>query len=99
MLRLSIAASSLYKANFCSRHAKEIKMNLFCDSKMDDARRRAELYRGSIFVYSASPSGQRFAAFARGLIEASFSGLDPERAQEHMPVEKCVEVLAGLKPR
>ena len=74
-------------------------MNLFCDSAMNDARRRAELYRGSIFVYSPSPSSLELCAFARGLVESAFPGLDPRSVQEAMPAEKCVEILADLKPR
>ena len=74
-------------------------MNLFGDSKMDDARRREELYRGSVFVYSPSRSSLKFCEFARELIEAAFHPYDPRKVQESMPVERCVEILAELKPR
>ncbi len=74
-------------------------MNLFYDSRMDDAKRRAELYRGSIFVYSPSPGALKFCEFARELIEAAFHAYDPRKVHENMPVERCVEILAELKPR
>ena len=74
-------------------------MNLFCDSKMDDGKRREELYRGSVFVYSPSRSALKFCDFARELIEAAFHPYDPRKVQENMPVERCVEILAELKPR
>jgi len=74
-------------------------MNLFCDSKMDDAKRRGELYGGSVFVYSPSPSALKFCEFARELVEAAFHPYDPLKVQEGMPVERCVEILAELKPR
>jgi hypothetical protein len=77
----------------------EQPMNLFCDPKMDDARRRQELYRGSVFVYSPTPGALKFCEFARDLIEAAFRPYDPRTVHERMPVERCVEILAELKPR
>jgi hypothetical protein len=74
-------------------------MNLYHDSKMDDRRRREELYGGSIFVYSPSPSALKLCEFAQELIEEAFAPHDPQKVQEHMPVERCVEILAGLKPK
>jgi hypothetical protein len=74
-------------------------MNLFHDSSMDDARRRGELYDGSIFVYSPSPSALKLCEFAQELIEAAFNPHDPRKVQESLPVERCVEILADLKPK
>jgi hypothetical protein len=74
-------------------------MNLFCDSKMDDAKRREELYRGSVFVYSPSPSAVKLCEFARELVEGAFHPHDPRKIQDHLPVEKAVEVLTELKPK
>jgi hypothetical protein len=74
-------------------------MNLFCDSKMDDSKRRHELYQGSVFVYSPSPSALKLCEFAREMIEEAFHPDDPRTIQEKMPVEKCVEILAELKPK
>src|SRR5579864_8644886 len=74
-------------------------MNLFFDSKIDDAKRREELYAGSIFVYSPSPSALKLCGLARELMETAFNGQDPIRIHDHMPVERCVEILAVLKPK
>jgi hypothetical protein len=74
-------------------------MNLFFDSKMHDAKRREELYAGSIFVYSPSPSALKLCELARELVETAFTGQDPIKIQDHMPVERCVEILAELKPK
>jgi hypothetical protein len=74
-------------------------MNLFFDSPMDDAKRRQELYRGSILVYAPSPTALKLCEFARELIEAAFHPHHPLKIHLTMPVERCVEILAGLKPQ
>ncbi len=74
-------------------------MNLFLDSAMDEAKRREELYRGSVLVYSPSPSALKLCEFARELVETAFHPHDPRKIQESMPVEQCVEILADLKPK
>lgn len=73
-------------------------MNIFCDSKLDDASRRAELYRGSVFVYSATATTERFCQFARNLIEEAFRPHDPRKIQNVIPVKRCVDILSRLKP-
>ena len=74
-------------------------MNLFFDPQMDDGKRRQELYRGSVLVYSPTPSSLKLCEFARELIEAAFHPYDPLKLHESMPVEQCVEILAELKPK
>ena len=74
-------------------------MNIFFDSQLDDAKRRQELYRGSLLVYSPSPSAVKLCEFARGLVEEAFHPHDPRTIHENMPVERCVEILASLKPK
>lgn len=74
-------------------------MNIFCDLNVDEAKRREELYRGSVFIYSPSPAAQRLCEFARELTEEAFYPNDPRTVQENLPVERCVEILAELKPR
>lgn len=74
-------------------------MNLFCNSKASDEQRRKKLYQGSVFVYSPSPAALELCEFARELVEQAFSPYDPRQVQECMPVERCVEVLAELKPK
>jgi hypothetical protein len=65
----------------------------------DDESRRSELYRGGIVVTSPTPATVGFCEFARELIEEAFEGLDPERAQDYMTVERYAEILSILKPR
>jgi hypothetical protein len=74
-------------------------INLFCDSKMDDTQRRSEPYRGSVFAYAACPGALTLCEFARELVAAAFQPHDPRTVHESMPVERCVEILAELKPR
>ena len=74
-------------------------MNLFFDSKMHDAKRREEMYAGSIFVYSPSSKRLKLCELARELVETAFNGHDPLKIQDQMPVERCVEILAELKPK
>jgi hypothetical protein len=74
-------------------------MNVLFDSKIDDAKRREELYRGSVFVYSPSAAALEFCGFTQELVETAFRPHDPRRVQENIPVEKCVEILAELKPK
>ena len=73
-------------------------MNIYVDSKMNDEARRQELYRGSLFVSSPSPSALKLCRLAQELIEEAFHPLDPLTVQEELPVERCVEILAALKP-
>jgi hypothetical protein len=73
-------------------------MDLFFDSTADDQRRRAEVYRGSIFVYSPSPGALRLCEFTQNLIESAFHPHDPRTVHRQIAVEQCVEILARLKP-
>jgi hypothetical protein len=74
-------------------------MNLFFDFQANDERRRQELYRGSVLVFTPSPSSLKLCEFAKEMIEAVFRPHDPLKIHESMPVEKCVEILADLKPK
>jgi hypothetical protein len=74
-------------------------MTIFVDSRMRDADRRKELYRGAVFVNSPSPSALELCRLAQELIEEAFNPMDPLTIHEHLPAEKCAEILATLKPR
>jgi hypothetical protein len=69
------------------------------DSGFGDDARRAALYQGDIFLTSPDEATTAFCQFTRQLVEDAFGGLDPEHAQQRMPVERYVELLADLKPR
>jgi hypothetical protein len=70
----------------------------FDASKMSDESRRQKLYDGQIFLYSPCASTLALVNHAREMIETAFGGIDPRKAQFHMPVEKYVEICAPLKP-
>lgn len=72
---------------------------VYFDSPYDDDRRRKGLYQGQIFVFSPRPSTVALTEWARELIEEAFHPLDPVHAQESLPVERFVEIVAPLKPR
>lgn len=74
-------------------------MNVFFNSKADDDSRRDALYQGSVFVYSPSAAALELCSFARELIEQAFHPLDPRKVQDSLPVERCVDILAELKPK
>lgn len=74
-------------------------MNLFCDSKADDAKRRQALYRGSVFVYQPSPAALMFCQFAQEMIEAAFHPYEARTVHESIPAERCAGILAELKPK
>jgi len=74
-------------------------MNIHVDSKMIDDARRRQLYRGSLFVYAPSPNAVKLCQLARGLVEEAFHPLDPLTLHETVPVERCAETLATLKPQ
>jgi hypothetical protein len=72
---------------------------VYFDAVMPDEQRRAELYRGQLFVLSQTKATIALVEFAKGMIVEAFGGLDPEIAQRQMPVEKYAELLGDLKPR
>jgi hypothetical protein len=72
---------------------------LYFDTHLNDEERRLRLYSGDIFVYSPRPSTLALTEHARKLIEEAFRPLDPQHAQESLPVEKFVEIVGPLKPR
>lgn len=71
---------------------------LYFDSAMTDNQRREELYKGQLFVYTPRKTMKDFIAFAQGMIEDAFGGLEPTTAQYEMSVEDYVAILKKLKP-
>lgn len=72
---------------------------VYVDAKLSDDERRSRLYSGELFVHSASKCSAGLCEFARALSEEAFAPHEPAIAQESMPAEKYVEILADLKPR
>lgn len=71
---------------------------VFYDSSLTEDRRREELFRGNIFVYSPTPHSLALVELARTLAREAFGTLDPTTAQHHMPVEEYARILSDLKP-
>jgi hypothetical protein len=72
---------------------------IYIDSSVSDDNRRLQLYGGDLFVFSAGESGTKLSELARELSEKAFAPHDPQVAQESMPAERYVEILAELKPK
>jgi hypothetical protein len=73
--------------------------SIFFDAAADDEQRRSDLYDGALYVLSPTPHSLALCSFAQDLAREAFSPYDPEHAQEHLPVEQYVEILAQLKPK
>jgi hypothetical protein len=71
---------------------------IYIDSKLNEERRRHLLYGGDLFAFSAGESATKLVQLAQELSEAAFEPHEPTVAQEHMPAERYVEILAELKP-
>jgi hypothetical protein len=69
------------------------------DAKISDDERRRQLYRGQLFVYAPTRHSLEFCSFARELADDAFAPHNPEFAQDALPVEKYVEILAAIKPK
>jgi len=74
-------------------------LNIFFDTKTTESEQREALYRGAIFVSSPSAHSLRLCQLAQGMIEEAFHPFDPLQVQEHLPAEKCAEILGVLKPK
>jgi hypothetical protein len=75
-------------------------MNAIClNGKLSDEARRQELYRGGLFVYSATPASLALCQLARELANEAFHPYEPREAQHSLAVERYVEILAALKPK
>jgi hypothetical protein len=72
---------------------------IYLDSPANDERRRLRLYGGDLFAFSAGESATKLSELARELSEAAFAPHDPQVAQEAMPADGYVEILAELKPK
>jgi hypothetical protein len=71
---------------------------IFVDPALSEDERRNRLYGGDLVAFSAGTNSTKLAELARELSEAAFSPYVPEVAQESMPAEQYVEILAKLKP-
>ncbi len=64
-----------------------------------DAARRALIYSGGLLALPPNSASQRFCEFAWQLICEAFDPIEPAFAQEKLPLEQFVAIVAALKPR
>jgi hypothetical protein len=74
-------------------------MNIFVDSALTEDERRKEIYAGSIFAFSPSPSALQLCELARELVQEAFGSLDPQTMHESLPAEESARILSVLKPK
>jgi hypothetical protein len=72
---------------------------VYFDHDIRDDQRRAALYDGQLFVYSATPGSRALVEHACHMIREAFGALDPELAQYRMPAPEYAAILAELKPK
>jgi hypothetical protein len=73
--------------------------NVYYDADLSDEERRDRLYRGDLFVYSPTESTMALCRHAQSMVEQAFAPNDPRAVHRVLPVERCVEVLARVKPQ
>jgi hypothetical protein len=71
---------------------------VYIDAELTDEERRARLYAGDIFIFSASPGTRALIARARGMLDEAFAPIDPRDIHRSKTPEKVAEILAVLKP-
>ncbi len=71
---------------------------VFYDPQRSDEAWRQMIYDGGIIILSTPSEMLALVEHTRGMIEDAFAPLDPQRAHEHLTVERCVEILSKLKP-
>jgi hypothetical protein len=73
--------------------------NMLFNPKMDDVQRRQSLFAGNLIVYGATKASMALCQHAIDMAREAFDPLDPEHAQELLPVEKFIEIVGPLKSR
>lgn len=71
---------------------------VYYDADMSDEERRGRLYQGDLFVYSPTTSSAALCQHARSMVEEAFAPNNPRTIHRELAVERCVEVLAKVKP-
>ena len=72
---------------------------LYLDSTHSDEKRRENLYKGQIYLYTPRQSVMKLVTLARTMIEDAFGGRNPELAQHEMEVGAFEALLMKLKPQ
>lgn len=72
--------------------------NVFIDSEMSDAERRARLYAGDIFLFTPTDATRELVALGRQMLEDAFGDFDPRTIHHHKTAEEVSAILSVLKP-
>jgi hypothetical protein len=72
--------------------------SVFFDPVMSDEERRQHLYRGNVFILSATPGTKALIGLARRMLEEAFAPHDPRTIHEHVSAEEVAAILGKLKP-
>jgi hypothetical protein len=72
--------------------------SVFVDPPQHDKVSLDRIYGGDIIILSPTPETLTLVEHTRGMIEDAFAPVDPQRAHQHLAVERCVEILSVLKP-
>jgi hypothetical protein len=73
-------------------------INIHVDRNVSDDTRRADLYRGDLFVYTPTNTTLELCELARSMAADAFHPHDPREAQHRLPVDTYAAILAELKP-
>src|ERR1700752_1746011 len=72
---------------------------IYYDPSCSDEERRRRLYDGALVILSPRPETVELCRHAQATVEEAFAPHDPRTIHQVLPVERCVEILAELKPR
>ena len=72
--------------------------NIHVETSASDDERRANLYRGDLFIYTPRSITRELCDLARTMAAEAFHPHDPRKAEHHLPVEEYAAILAELKP-
>lgn len=72
--------------------------NVFIDSDMPDAERRARLYAGDIFLFTPTDTTRELVALGRQMLEDAFGDFDPRTIHHHKTAEEVAAILSVMKP-
>jgi len=72
---------------------------IYFDSEHEAEVRRANIFRGDIYVFSARPSTRALTDFVRELASEALAPHNLCEAQHQMPAEEFAAILSELKPR
>src|SRR5262245_59332914 len=74
-------------------------LSVHIDAQMADDERRARLYAGEIFIFSATESSRALIRLPQTMLEAAFAPHDPRAIHASLPPEAVAAILAQRKPQ